>query len=142
MQENSSEEFLKIDRRGHVRVSRERRETLLDEFERCGVSAAQFATHVGVKYHTFAHWRQRRERARRPGNQPVVASLPTPVQSGVRWVEAIVESHNSDAGASTASPGLNLVLPGGARLEIANVAQAALAAELLRALENKGRIEC
>lgn len=42
-------ELLKVDRRGRVRVPRERREMLLDEFERCGVSAQQFADRIGMR---------------------------------------------------------------------------------------------
>jgi hypothetical protein len=48
-----------------VRVSRRRREALLDEFERGGTSGAQFADYVGIKYSTFANWIQKRRRPRR-----------------------------------------------------------------------------
>ena len=47
------DELLKVDRRGRVRVSAKRREALLDEFERCGVSAAEFSKAIGVRYQTF-----------------------------------------------------------------------------------------
>jgi len=139
MQEIScDEELLKVDTRGHVRVPKERREMLLDEFDRCGVSAVQFAAHIGVKYHTFAHWRQMRERARRSGNcEPVGSLVPAPGQGGARWVEAIVEGRSGIGGSSAASPALSVALPGGARLEISSASQVALAAELLRALGSK-----
>src|SRR5271168_4544665 len=45
-----SGEIFKRDRMGRVRVPRARREMLLDEWERSGGSAAQFADYVGVKY--------------------------------------------------------------------------------------------
>lgn len=137
MQEISSgEELLKVDRRGHVRVPKERREALLDEFERCGVSAAQFAAHIGVRYHTFAHWRQKRGQARCSGGKVVSSVTAASLQGGARWVEAIVEAR-SGGDSPAAGSALSIALPGGARLEIAMASQVALAAELLRALESK-----
>ena len=96
---NDAEQLLKVDVAGRVWTSRERRETLLDEFERGGTSAAQFAALVG-------------------GRESGTAEL--------RWVEVM-------AGAAPGG-GLCVLLPGGARMEVADAGQAALAAELLRAL--------
>ncbi len=58
-------EILKTDSRGRVIVTPERREQLLDEFERGGMSGASFAKHYGLRYSTFAYWRQRRRKAGR-----------------------------------------------------------------------------
>src|ERR1700692_730236 len=55
-------EIFKRDRRGRVRVPRARREMLLDEWERSGGSAAQFADYVGIKYSTLANWIQKRRK--------------------------------------------------------------------------------
>ena len=49
-------EVLKTDKRGRVRVPVERREALLDEFEKSGMSGAKFARLAGIKYATFANW--------------------------------------------------------------------------------------
>ena len=69
-------ELLKVDRIGRVQTSVERREALLDEFERCGVSAAQFAKRVGVRYSTFAAWRQKRVQRRESGqSEPATATV-------------------------------------------------------------------
>jgi len=142
-EETITNELLKVDRRGHVRVSAQRREVLLDEFERCGVSAAGFAAQIGVKYTTFAHWRQRRERSRAADGEmasPVpVALLPAGAKQATRWVESVVESNGNGGVASGAS--LKIALPGGARLEISEAAQMKLTVELLRALED-GRGTC
>ncbi|MEZ0257047.1 MAG: IS66 family insertion sequence element accessory protein TnpB, partial [Chthoniobacter sp.] len=62
----ASHEVLKQDRRGRVRVSRERREALLDEFSRSGLSAAEFARMAGIKYPTFANWLQERRKVQPP----------------------------------------------------------------------------
>ena len=143
MQNDSNEgELLKVDKRGYVRVPRERREALLDEFERCGVSAAQFAAHIGVKYNTFAHWRQMREQKRATGGNSVAlapAALMQPgSRSAMRWMEAVVESGVE----SESKPALRIALPGGAHLEIASAGDVKLAAELLKALETKVRVAC
>jgi hypothetical protein len=144
MQEEAiTNELLKVDRRGHVRVSAQRREALLDEFERCGVSAAEFAVQIGVKYTTFAHWRQRRERSRAADGEMAspapVALLSAGAKQATRWVEAVVEA-SGDSGAAS-GPSLKIVLPGGASLEVSQAAQMKLAADLLRALED-GRGTC
>ena len=65
-----SGEIFKRDRMGRVRVPKARREMLLDEWERSGGSAAQFADYVGIKYSTLAHWTQKifvQARRRRSG---------------------------------------------------------------------------
>ena len=48
------DEVLKSDALGRVRTPRARREALLLEFEKSGVSAKKFAALVGVNYQTFA----------------------------------------------------------------------------------------
>jgi len=56
--------ILKTDDRGRVRTPVDRREALLDEFERSGVSGMKFAQLAGIKYATFANWIQKRRRTR------------------------------------------------------------------------------
>jgi hypothetical protein len=58
------EVVIKADVLGRVRTSRERREQLLDEFEKSGLTGQKFAEVVGIKYQTFATWAQRRRRQR------------------------------------------------------------------------------
>ncbi len=52
----------------------------------------------------------------------------------VRWLEAVVEQAQNPSRMRTAA--LVLQLPGGARLEIADVPQAVMAAAFVRALEH------
>jgi hypothetical protein len=48
----------KSGRTGRVLVSRERRESLLKEYDRSGMSGVKFAQYVGIKYSTLAYvWR-------------------------------------------------------------------------------------
>jgi transposase-like protein len=106
-----------LDTKGRVRTSKEQRRLILAEFERSGVSAAQFAQRVGVKYSTFAAWVQRYRRTKRPVSK-----------SPVRLLEAVVAP-------AALAVGLQVHLPGGARLEIREASQVLLVAALLRALE-------
>ena len=46
--------ILKTDSKGRVRMSADRRESLLDEFERSGLTAAKFSELAGINYQTFA----------------------------------------------------------------------------------------
>jgi len=59
-----ADRVLKQDARGRVWTPPEQREAVLDEFEKSGLPAVQFATHLGVKYPTFASWVQKRRKAR------------------------------------------------------------------------------
>lgn len=110
-----------VDSQGRVRVSKGQREIILREFERSGVSATQFAQRTGLKYSTLAGWLQR---YRRTKTRQWARS--------VRLLEAVVEAAQPSGGKNPLA--LVLELPGGARVEIGGVKQAALAAELLRAL--------
>ena len=58
-------QILSQDTRGRVLVSRERRESLLEEYDRSGMSGVKFAQYVGIKYSTLAYWLQSRRRHRR-----------------------------------------------------------------------------
>ena len=129
-----SEEVFKVDARGRVQTQRARREELLDEFERSGASGQAFAAMVGVKYQTFASWIQKRRRAR--GQYPATAkaapSIPT--TGTLRLVEAVIDRELPAGRTEIVAGGLCMHLPGGARVEVHDARQAALAAELLKAL--------
>jgi hypothetical protein len=117
---------LKQDGLGRVKTPAARREQLLDEFERSGLSGTKFAALAGVKYQTFAFWAQRRRRQR--GSAPVAAKAVDSVQ----WLEAVVEGAKNPGGQNPAA--IVLQLPGGARVEMADEKQALLAAVMIRAL--------
>ena len=125
----AAETVIKTDGLGRMRTSAARREGLLDEFERSGVSGTKFAALAGIKYQTFAGWVQRRQRQRGSASKPVSASAPV---DPVKWLEAVVEQAQ-DLG-DPGSQVLVLQLPGGARVGISDLKQAALAGALVRAL--------
>jgi hypothetical protein len=122
----ADETILKTDVLGRVKTPAARREQLLDEFERSGLTGQKFAEVVGIKYQTFATWAQKRRRQR--GAYPAVKR---PKQ--LHWLEAVVEE--KQGGGDKVPLPLVLELSGGGKVQIADVQQAALAAVLLRALE-------
>jgi transposase-like protein len=116
---------LKTDRLGRVKTPVERREALVDEYERSGMSGQAFAGHYGIKYQTFATWVQKRgkERAARgPGKDPM---------GQMQLVEAVVEGGR--AGLEHGKAAVRVELPGGASVEVGDAGQAMLVGQLLRA---------
>jgi transposase-like protein len=105
-----------LDTKGRVRTTKEQRRAILAEFERSGMSAAQFARRTGLKYSTFALWVQHHRRTKRP-----VRNAP------VRLLEAVLTT-------PTPATVLTVLLPGGARLEVCEAGQVPLAAALVHAL--------
>jgi len=106
-----------LDTQGRVRTSREQRRVILAEFERSGMSAAEFARRMGLKYATFAFWVQRYRRTKRPSRK-----------APLRLLEAVLTT-------ATPATALTVQLPGGARLELREAGQVPLAAALVHALE-------
>jgi hypothetical protein len=117
--------IIKTDEIGRRKTSGARREQLLDEFERSGLSGAKFAALTGIKYSTFAAWAHRRRK--QAGTNVKLAAKPA---EPVRWLEALVEPRPS-----AVAEGVVLRLPGGVRLELTQASQAGLIVSLIRALE-------
>jgi hypothetical protein len=89
------------------------------------MTGAQFARTVGLKYQTFAFWRQQRQK-------PALVSAPASQKGAtVEWLETVIDK------AQASSPGFTLIvrLPSGAAIELAHASQAVTAAALLRAWE-------
>ena len=132
---NCADEVLKQDERGRVRVSRERREVLLAEFEQSGMSGARFARLAGLNYQTFIGWVRRRKSG---GDEQSQRSEVRP--GAVQFLEAVV---NSKGGSGVAiAGGLEVELPGGSRLRIDAPGQLPLAAELISLVAQSGRARC
>jgi len=118
-------EILKRDTAGRVRTPRERREALLMEFDRSGMSGQKFAAWAGMKYTTFANWLQRRRK------QPQYSSGAKGIEA-VQWVQAVVENRpRRKSAAKPAAVGLIVHGPGGVRIEIQEEKQVDWAAKLL-----------
>jgi len=117
---------LKTDTKGRVHTPPARREQLLDEFERSGLSGTKFAELAGLKYQTFAAWAARRRQKRGPTSAPVKAVDP------VRWFEAVISEAQSEVSRPTLA--VKLCLPGGVWLEVGDPRQVSLAVTLVQAL--------
>ena len=126
----TDELILKRDVLGRVKMPKERRETLLDEFEKSGLSGQKFAAVVGIKCQTFATWAQKRRRQR---GDYATGKLGAAKKS-VQWLEAVLAP---PPGSVVPAGALSLVLhlPGGVRVEIGDVKQVELAVALVRALQ-------
>ena len=127
--EEQAGQILSQDVRGRVLVTRERRESLLEEYDRSGMSGVRFAKYVGIKYTTLAYWLKRRRCHREREKLMVKAEVGTKsgLSSGT-WIEAVVDQNGAPAGA------LRIYFAGGAYCQINSTAEVALAAELLRGL--------
>ncbi len=126
-------EVLKSDALGRVRTPRARREALVEEFAKSGVSAKKFAALVGVNYQTFASWVQARRQAR---GQHSVAAGP------VRLWEAVVEAGGCAARVPAGAAGLVIEMPGGCRLRIESPVALPMAAELVALIAQAVRARC
>lgn len=127
--------ILKTDALGRVRMPKDRREAILDAFERSGMSGQAFATQIGVKYPTFASWVQKRRRSR--GDYPTQSGRAKSIPQ-VTLFEAVMEPAQAEP-VSPASGALEVETKQGLKLCIRSEGEAALAAQLLTALEAKTR---
>jgi hypothetical protein len=141
---NDEAKILKTDTRGRVRVPVERREELLNEFERSGISAMRFAKMAGVNYATFANWRQKRREAKAKAQGDGAAEgralgESVGVNRPVRLFEAFMEPGRS---AAAKSGGLTIELSSGARIVVESPGQLRMAAELIGMLGQNARRSC
>ena len=120
------DEVLKADKRGRLRVSRQRRTALLSEFERSGLSAARFTEMYGIKYQTFMGWRKRWGK-KSPGQSSGNSAL-----AKAFGLQEVLVGDEPVAAAS-----LEVQLPGGISLRIGNRDQAVLAAVLIGSLQGR-----
>jgi transposase len=129
--------ILKKDVLGRIRTPRERREALLAEFDRSGMSGQKFAAWAGINYQTWATWVQKR---RKEAGQPPLVKSRAKKHRPVRWLEAVVHQEASAQELRVRkTAGLIVHGPGGIRIEIHEARQVSLAVQLLRELDGKGR---
>lgn len=111
---------------------------MLAEFDRSGMSGAQFAKWADIKYGTFITWVQKRRRKETSDqtDSPLVTDGSKPE---VRWVEAVMENATGKKVHATSNEGAMIVEgPGGLRLELSEERHVLWAAKLLRHLEVPG----
>lgn len=139
-QQNESK-ILKVDALGRVRVPEEKREELLDTFERSGMSGRQFAQQHGIHVQTFASWIQKRRRARgdykneqtrrklrmRKGAPRHKKSPPSGSGQSLSLIEVQVEDPQKHSA-------LELILPSGVAIKVTSSTQLDLLKTVLTAL--------
>jgi hypothetical protein len=115
-------------------VTPERRDSLLAEYDRSGMSGVRFAKYVGIKYTTLAYWLKRR-RCLRERERLKAEAGKEPAKSNGTWIEAVVEKNGSPARGPAGA--LRIYFAAGAYCQISSTAEVALAAELLGRLGAK-----
>jgi len=96
--EEHAGQILSQDVLGRVLVTRERRESLLEEYDRSGMSGVSFAKYVGIKYTTLAYWLKRRRHHREREKLLMKAEVGTESgRSSGTWIEAVVDKNGSPA---------------------------------------------
>jgi len=115
--ESGGELLLKQDRLGRVQIPKQKREAILAEYDRSGMSGQAFAKWAGITYSTFASWIQKR-RGKEVIPKKKVAS---------KWVEMVTSSLPADSG-------LVVELGNGVKVTISNESQAKLTGVLIRSL--------
>ena len=119
-----AEQILKTDKLGRVQVPAERREAILDEFERSGMSGAAFAKLHGIKYQTFAGWRAKRKKNATEGKPAVAPQF------------VVLETGESGEMATGPGEGMEIKLADGTCLRVCSRDQAVLAADFIRSLRS------
>jgi hypothetical protein len=117
-----------------VLITGERREALLAEYDRSGMSGVKFAEYIGIKYSTLAYWVQRRRQLRQKEKSLVKAEEAKPGLSNGAWIEAVVENAS---GPGVPAGTLRIYFAGGAYCQISSASEVVLAAELLGRLGAK-----
>lgn len=129
---SGASQLLKTDVQGRVRTTRSQREALLDAFEAGGLSGPEFARIHGIKYQTFATWRQKRRRDR--GRTGESSEKEASGGGGFTLIEASANLPPKHPSEASAGDGLLIELPGGARMRIADSRGIRLAVEMIRTL--------
>ena len=139
----ADDQMLKQDVLGRVRMPREQRERILDEFENSGLPGTQFAKRHGLNYQTFASWVQKRRRDRGEYTAPLPSSnSDTPPPPALTEVFLSLPTDHKDRSISSADTMVSLAgplplridLPGGTTLHLENTRQVPLATELIQSL--------
>ncbi len=131
-------QVLKSDTRGRVWSTPAQRQALLEQFERSGLSGPRFAAVAGIKYQTFIGWRRKQRLAQ---SDSLAAPTPECGTAPTQWVEASLGEAKTSQG-HTSLGALRVRWQNSTFIEISATSQVALAAALLRDLENGGRWPC
>lgn len=138
-----TEELLKTDVLGRVKVGSEKREAVLDVFDASGMSAQAFARQHGINAQTFASWVQKRRHQRGAYQNPELrrqlrmphnasakkAASSAPVPSALNLIEVQISSESRSA---CVQPPIEVVLPHGIVIRVSCASQIGLLQTLMR----------
>ncbi len=126
-------------------MPKERREALLAEYHRSGMSGLAFARWAGIKYPTLATWlqveRRKKEAMRTMGRemsahaQAQPRGVPESKSGSVQWVEAIEQPELKATEPAPSDPSSRAMVvqgPRGVRLELSEERHVLWAVKLLR----------
>jgi hypothetical protein len=108
-----------------------KRAEILAGFAASGMTGIAFARHIGVKYPTFAGWLRLDRLARSESKAPPV---PRRAPARTRCVPKAIRLLEAAPVQAPGAGALEIVLPGGARIRVADASQLPLAVELVRSL--------
>lgn len=135
MHDDEQTDILKRDALGRVTLKREKREALLNEFERSGLKGTAFARLVGINYGTFASWVQDRRHARGEYAHSSRTTAALLESKQVRFLQVAAAS----AVAAPLEPtvdhrALEVRLPGDVTLRVTDAGQMPWAVQLIQSL--------
>jgi transposase-like protein len=118
--------ILKQDRLGRVRSTKERRASVVAEYQRSGLGAREFAQLAGIRYNTFWYWLAQEgltvKRARR--ERPKAMQLVEVKLGAVAAASEMLSSQST----------VIITLGGGASVALQSTAQVPVVAALIKAL--------
>ena len=117
---------IKTDRLGRIKLSRDHREALLNEFDSGEMSGIQFAKLHGINYTTFANWRQNRNKLKRKSKAAKPRSTRSESPQSFSEVEVTQQAKCRVA--------LHVKLSHGETVQMHQVEQAPLLAALIKSL--------
>ena len=129
--------LIKTDSLGRIRVTDEHRQALLDKFQHSNMSGQAFARHHGIKYTTFADWRQKQRKQLACSTSAKSAQTSEALISSLIEVTSSVTSPKSPNGSQEAhQDGLQIQLRDNLKMTLTNSSDVALAAQLIRQLQD------
>lgn len=123
---------LKSDALGRPRVPKEKREAILDEFEKSGLSGVRFAEQYGINYSTFAAWRQRRNKERERSGKPAAGGKRE--NESFTFLEVVQDEPVQPTQTSSNDDELIVELGGSLKLRVDSERQVDFAVKLIKSL--------
>lgn len=126
---NDNYEILKIDARGHVRISKRKQIEMLQAFDKSSMTATAFTKLHGIPNSTFATWLQKRKKQSKQACKDQSSQSLKPALSLIE-----VELTKTEPKSQDKNPALNLVLAHGVKAQLNQEGQIPLLKSLIKSL--------